>query len=72
MGICSGSDMYGDTRYGDLDPHTACQQVKQWLPAWASAAWARARPKAHVPEDIQQPGSHALHSLVLSELPRAA
>eukprot|EP00955_Chlamydomonas_euryale_P054996 356002-Chlamydomonas_euryale.AAC.3 len=32
----------------------------------------RARPKAHVPEDIQQPGSHALHSLVLSELPRAA
>eukprot|EP00955_Chlamydomonas_euryale_P093562 364792-Chlamydomonas_euryale.AAC.9 len=38
--ICSGSDMYGDTRYGDLDPHTSCQQVKQWPPAWASAAWA--------------------------------
>eukprot|EP00955_Chlamydomonas_euryale_P093563 364792-Chlamydomonas_euryale.AAC.10 len=41
MGICSGSDMYGDARYGDLDPHTVCQQVKQWPPAWASAAWAR-------------------------------
>eukprot|EP00955_Chlamydomonas_euryale_P020521 217514-Chlamydomonas_euryale.AAC.1 len=26
MRNCSGSDMYGDTRYGDLDPHTACQQ----------------------------------------------
>jgi len=26
MGICSGSDMYGDTCCGGLDPHTACQQ----------------------------------------------
>eukprot|EP00955_Chlamydomonas_euryale_P040064 351585-Chlamydomonas_euryale.AAC.1 len=32
MGICPGSDMCGDTRYGDLDPHsTACQQVSGCL-----------------------------------------
>eukprot|EP00955_Chlamydomonas_euryale_P006568 69689-Chlamydomonas_euryale.AAC.1 len=31
MGICSASDMYGDTRYGDLNPHTACQQVSGCL-----------------------------------------
>eukprot|EP00955_Chlamydomonas_euryale_P057661 356866-Chlamydomonas_euryale.AAC.3 len=38
MGICSGSGVHGDTSYGDVDPHTECQQVKQWLPARHPAA----------------------------------